>query len=384
MLGDIVMMDKKKMGKFIKELREERGIAQWELADKIGVKRPTVTKWEIGMVKVREAYLVILSEFFDVTVEELINGERRKKTLTDKIDETTINLLKKVKQLNKLLIYVIVLMIIMGISFLAYYFYISYNEIKVYTVYLDSDKYIANYGLLTKTKEKIYFYLDVDYLLDDDEEIELIQLYYDNGNKRNFISQIDNIQPFIFVAFNGYDEYINFEEFDVAIERMKIDVNFTDGTYETVEVKFDRDYSNSNLFPKKEQSMDTKLNTTKAKEQETKFYDRFLKLKKVIEKYGKDNKLKFEFEEKEFTLEVFDDELTIEFYIDDVKYNYRYIYINREQFYLNILDDRNNEKQIYSFDIQKGKCLEGDCTDHMTNYRQMLRLYYEIMYVYKK
>ena len=29
-----------------------------------------------------------------------------------------------------------------------------------------------------------------------------------------------------------------------------------------------------------------------------------------------------------------------------------------------------------------GKCLEGDCTKHMDNYREMVRLYYEIMYEY--
>lgn len=377
-------MDKKKIGKFIKELREERKLAQWELAEKIGVKRPTVTKWELGMSAINEESLIILSQFFGLTVDEIANGERRKKTLTDKIDETTIKMMHKIRRLNKILRYFLCLIILLIIAFLAYYFYISYNEIKVYTIHLDSDKYVANYGLLTKTRDKIYFYLDVEYLIDNVDDIELIELYYNNGNKRNYINQIDNIQPFVFIDYDGYNEFINFEEFDIALNKMYIDVDFKNGTFETIKVEFTRDYSNSNLLPKKEKSMDTKLNTTKAKEEKTKFYDRFKKLKKLIEKKGKKNTLDFKFEGKDFQLKVFDDELQYTYVKDNQHYKFIYNYVHKEIFtFYKILDDEDNEK-IYSFDIQKGKCIEGECENHMDNYREMLRLYYEIMYVYKQ
>lgn len=375
-------MDKKKTGKFIRELREERKLAQWELAEKIGVKRPTVTKWELGMTTVNEECLIILSQFFGITVDEIVNGERRKKTLTDKLDETTIKMMHKIRKLNRLLRYFICLIILLIIAFLAYYFYISYNEIKVYTIHLDSDKYIANYGLLTKTRDKIYFYLDIEYLIDNVDDIELIELYYNNGNKRNYINQIDNIQPFVFIDYDGYNEFINFDEFDIALNKMYIDVDFKNGTFETIKVEFTRDYSNTNLLPKKEKSMATELSTTKAKEEKTKFYDRFLKLKKVIEKHGKDNKMKFKFEGKEFHLEVFDDELQYSYVKANETYRFMYSYFHKEIFTIYKIAANGDETKIYSFDVQKGKCLEGDCNNHMDNYREMLRLYYEIMYVY--
>lgn len=375
-------MDKKKMGKFIKELREERKLAQWELAEKIGVKRPTITKWELGMSAVSEESLIILSQFFGITVEEIVNGERRKKTLTEKLDETTIKMMHKIRRLNRLLRYFLCLIILLIFAFLAYYFYISYNEIKVYTIHLDSDKYIANYGLLTKTRDKIYFYLDVEYLIDNVDDIELIQLYYNNGNKRNYINQIDNIQPFVFIDYDGYNEFINFDEFDIALNKMYIDVDFKNGTFETIKVEFTRDYSNSNLLPKKEKSMDTKLTTTKAKEEKTKFYERFLKLKKVIEKHGKANTMKFKFEGKDFDIQVDENELLYSYIKDNKEYKFMYNYVHKEIFTVHNVVEGQEDVQIYSFDIQKGKCLEGECTNHMDNYREMLRLYYEIMYVY--
>ena len=41
-------MDQVKIGKFILEIRKQRGMTQKELAEKIGVSDKTISKWECG------------------------------------------------------------------------------------------------------------------------------------------------------------------------------------------------------------------------------------------------------------------------------------------------------------------------------------------------
>lgn len=42
-------MDLKKMGRFIAELRNERGLTQKELADKLEIGDKSISKWERGL-----------------------------------------------------------------------------------------------------------------------------------------------------------------------------------------------------------------------------------------------------------------------------------------------------------------------------------------------
>ena len=41
-------MDLMKIGRFLQDLRREKGITQEELAEKVGVARRTVSRWETG------------------------------------------------------------------------------------------------------------------------------------------------------------------------------------------------------------------------------------------------------------------------------------------------------------------------------------------------
>lgn len=42
-------MNQIKIGRFIKELRKERGLTQEQLAEQFGVSRRTVSRWETGV-----------------------------------------------------------------------------------------------------------------------------------------------------------------------------------------------------------------------------------------------------------------------------------------------------------------------------------------------
>ncbi len=58
----------------ILELRRAKGISQEELADKIGVSRQAVSKWESEQAVPDLDRIIILSEFFEVTTDFLLKG----------------------------------------------------------------------------------------------------------------------------------------------------------------------------------------------------------------------------------------------------------------------------------------------------------------------
>ena len=77
-------------GNKIIELRKENGLSQEELADKIGVSRQAISKWEIGMAIPRSSKVKKICEVFRISADELFDNES--------IDTNTNN--KKEKEEN--------------------------------------------------------------------------------------------------------------------------------------------------------------------------------------------------------------------------------------------------------------------------------------------
>lgn len=59
----------------LKELRVQKGISQYELADKIFVSRSTIAKWENGLGMPGKASMESLCEFFQISKEELLKED---------------------------------------------------------------------------------------------------------------------------------------------------------------------------------------------------------------------------------------------------------------------------------------------------------------------
>ena len=81
-------MDVVKFGSFLKELRKEHGLTQEELAEKLGVTNRTVSRWETGSNIPDIDILIYLSEFYQVDLKELLDGE--KKEIEHKTEDTQI------------------------------------------------------------------------------------------------------------------------------------------------------------------------------------------------------------------------------------------------------------------------------------------------------
>ena len=69
-------MNQIKIGKFIAALRKEKGMTQEQLGEKLGVTNKTISRWENGNYMPDVEMLSLLSKEFDVSINELISGER--------------------------------------------------------------------------------------------------------------------------------------------------------------------------------------------------------------------------------------------------------------------------------------------------------------------
>ena len=80
-------MDPIKIGAFLKDLRRERGITQEQLAEELGVSGRTISRWETGNNMPDISLLVEIAEYFDVSIPEIIKGERKSEDMKEETKE---------------------------------------------------------------------------------------------------------------------------------------------------------------------------------------------------------------------------------------------------------------------------------------------------------
>lgn len=81
-------MDQRKIGAFLKALRKEQGLTQEQLAELLHVSGRTVSRWETGSNMPDIGMLVELAEQFDVSIPEIIQGERKSEMMNQETRET--------------------------------------------------------------------------------------------------------------------------------------------------------------------------------------------------------------------------------------------------------------------------------------------------------
>lgn len=72
----------------IQSLRKSKGLSQEELADKIGVSRQAVSKWESAQSTPDIDKIILISEYFEVTTDYIIKGTE---PLADAANKKTIH-----------------------------------------------------------------------------------------------------------------------------------------------------------------------------------------------------------------------------------------------------------------------------------------------------
>ncbi len=76
-------MDQKKIGSFLKMLRNERHLTQEQLSEHFGVSARTVSRWETGSNMPDLGILIELSDYYDVDIRQILKGERKSEIMNE-------------------------------------------------------------------------------------------------------------------------------------------------------------------------------------------------------------------------------------------------------------------------------------------------------------
>ena len=92
-------MNNYEFGKFISQLRKEKGLTQLQLAEKLNVTDKAVSRWETGKNYPDIEIFEDLSKIFDVSISELLEGKRiEKEKLLTVSEEQIVTQIKKNKK----------------------------------------------------------------------------------------------------------------------------------------------------------------------------------------------------------------------------------------------------------------------------------------------
>lgn len=104
------------IGKKIMELRKKNGLSQEELAEKVGVARQTISKWELGETAPDLKQSKELSKIFNVSLDELIDND-----IKNILVEKTSNTEKLAGLILKLIRVIVLLLILLPLIYIILY-----------------------------------------------------------------------------------------------------------------------------------------------------------------------------------------------------------------------------------------------------------------------
>ena len=108
-------MDQIKIGNFMKELRKEKKLTQEELAEKFNVARRTVSRWETGSNMPDLDILIEMSDFYEVDLREILDGERKSEKMNEELKETVLKVAEYSNEEKKRTTKVVLLYFVLGI-----------------------------------------------------------------------------------------------------------------------------------------------------------------------------------------------------------------------------------------------------------------------------
>lgn len=140
------------LGNRIANLRKKNNLSQEELADKIGVTRQTISKWELNNTTPDIMQAKKISEVFSISLDELTDNN---------MDNILIN---KVNNTEKLAALTIKILKFIGVSLLIFFILIFILAIIMYKNKFKNRDYnvIGKYSITCSLDNETYFY-EVEY-----------------------------------------------------------------------------------------------------------------------------------------------------------------------------------------------------------------------------
>lgn len=350
-------IDNEKVGKFIENLRKEKGLTQQDLADILSVSNQAVSKWEGGRNLPDIAIQRAICDTFNITMEELHAGER---------DIKKRNKTKKIRKENK--IFSIALMCIVPVMvFFVVYFIINFRALKIYysnSQITNEENSIRANLLIFKLPRKLIIFINNIYPCNYEvKDSDLLDLKLYSGNKKLLNSSMIKNDIFEIDALtfdpNNVKLILNIEsvtgekrKFQREVKLVKYTSNDrNDDKYKNKSLKF---LSNDEIV--KKLLKDGYINT------ENKVYEK---------KIDKDNSLlriKYDLEHENINILYIHNEYTEKIFIDYQVKMFKTIVFNNNNI--------NNISEKYIFDLKNEKniCEIGECAT-LKKTRKMVEKY---------
>ena len=250
-----------KTGELLKKLRLDKKLTQDELANLIYVDRTAISKWECGKSIPDYDSLTRLSNVFDISINEIIEGK------------LIVNIKKRKLKHNKIIVIIIMFSLAIVLLFLILYFILNYKKTIIYNINAESKNCEIKNGLLVYTNEKSYFSLGN---IDCNKNIEKIEIYFKKTDKDLILIDSQESDSILLFESNGYNEY-EINKFKYKNNNVYVKIYF-DNNEELIKLDFQKDYINKSLLPFKVNSIsDDYLPSEKGK-----INDDILKLKEKL------------------------------------------------------------------------------------------------------
>lgn len=283
-------MNQEKIGRFIAELRKEKNLTQEELANKLGITKNAVSKWERGLCLMDASLFKPVCKILGISIVELLNGEKiSQEEIKSKTDDTIKNTIdysnNKIKKNRiKNIIYTILIIVIFCIGLFFGYKLMLLNK---YTFKKPDNVDEILKGLKNQKEIKIYKrtipekdYLELNYfkIRNDFEDYKRVEnepnspikyyIYEKNEDGKKYSinfgmenGDIDHLQYIDLFAtkeatFYGADYSISSDKFNSADKKyflLKNDINNDIDFYKYIAKHY---YQENNIFMSKREMME--------------------------------------------------------------------------------------------------------------------------------
>lgn len=113
-------MDQVKIGKFLSDERKAKGYTQKQLSELLGISDKTISKWECGNGFPEASLLLPLCNELEITVNELMTGERiSQQNYKKKAEENMVNMIREKEENKQKLLLTTMIGVISTITFVT-------------------------------------------------------------------------------------------------------------------------------------------------------------------------------------------------------------------------------------------------------------------------
>lgn len=238
----------------LKQLRKEKNVSQYDLANDLHISRSVVAKWETGLTLPSEESILLLMNYFNVSREELLSDKETEKIVISK--NISISKMKKIiiSLTSSLLIAIIALIIVASVGFRKEENVDNNPPIEEdkYTLVINNNEGYAFKPYLKKVendKNQECFFVNVN--LDRKDIIHI----YEKGKQlantiiiwdfKNSSGTTESSGGFYLFEEGNYDIYLTESYYESVLTNITVTAEFVDTTYNDVGLYFVDNIKNS-------------------------------------------------------------------------------------------------------------------------------------------